>query len=511
MGKAMKKKQSGLSVKIFIYMLGFSLLMLIILWLFQTVFLDSFYRSIKLNEVEKQAATLAEYVRQNDLDALGEVVRTRGDMSIEVLDAEGNNHTSSDSFLEVPFYSLSATQKAQLFAVTVENGGSITIFPSAGDTPDALPPKEPQPRDTEPQPEAPWGELETSHLPGFNPSRQMDRIIYAEIVTVQATGEERLLLLTAAITPVGATVETLRIQLVYISVIMLVLAIGIAILLARRVAKPIEQLNRSAKELGRGNYDTSFEGTGYREISELSATLGHAAVELSKTEALRQELIANVSHDLRTPLTLVTGYAEMIRDIPGEDTPENMQVIIDEATRLSRLVSDLLDLSRIQSGTAEMHFEAFSLGDEIQSIIDRFSKFSEPEGFTIQFRRQAEATVTADAARIDQVLYNFLANAMNHGGGSKTIQVHLRRENGRALVEVADDGPGIPEENQPYIWDRYFKAEKPDTVHKRAMAGSGLGLSIVKNILQQHPGVQFGVRSQPGQGSTFWFSMPVAP
>jgi signal transduction histidine kinase len=318
----------------------------------------------------------------------------------------------------------------------------------------------------------------------------------------------RLLMVSANISPVSATVETLRIQLVYISGIMLLLAVGLAILITRRVARPIARLSDAARRMGSGETDVAFraDGKSYREIAELADTLERAREELARTEQLRQELIANVSHDLRTPLTLITGYGEMIRDLPDENTPENMQVIIDESKRLTSLVSDLLDLSRLQSGTGRMEFTRFNLTEDTKNIIGRFAKLCEQEGFTILFERDEDVWVTADPERIAQVTYNFLINAITHTGDDKNIIVRQITGNGRVIIRVEDNGEGIPPENLASIWDRYYKA---DEVHKRAQKGSGLGLSIVKSILEQHPGVEYGVESTLGVGSAFWFSLPI--
>ena len=137
---------------------------------------------------------------------------------------------------------------------------------------------------------------------------------------------------------------------------------------------PIVRINQAAKELGKGRFDVNFGSGGYREIDELSATMTEAAEALGRQDHLRRELLANVSHDLRTPLTMIIGYAEAIRDLPGEDTPENLQVIADEATRLSELVTDLLDLSKLQAQVEPLQRQRFCLTDSIQSTLDRLQK-----------------------------------------------------------------------------------------------------------------------------------------
>ena len=259
--------------------------------------------------------------------------------------------------------------------------------------------------------------------------------------------------------------------------------------------------------LAEGNYDVRFGVGGYREIAELSDTLSVAAEELSKTGALQRELIANISHDLRTPLTMIGGYAEMMRDIPGENTPENMQIIIDETKRLTSLVNDLLDISKLQSGTQTLSLSDFNLTETIREVIGRFSKLTEQDGWTIDFTASEEVIVNADRTRILQVVYNFINNAITHSGGDKLVEVRqiVSERDGKKVVriEVTDHGEGIPEENLKYIWDRYYKVDK---THRRAVTGSGLGLSIVKSILEMHH-ARYGVESEVGKGSTFWFEL----
>lgn len=213
-------------------------------------------------------------------------------------------------------------------------------------------------------------------------------------------------------------------------------------------------------------------------------------------------MIANVSHDLRTPLTMITGYAEVMRDLPGENTPENVQIIIDEATRLTTLVNDLLDLSKLQSGTITLKPEPFSLTSCIRTILHRYDKLID---YRFDFQYDRDVTIVADELKITQVVYNLINNAVTYTGADKQIFLLQLVQNGRVRVEVSDTGEGIPQDKLQDIWERYYKVDKE---HKRAQVGTGLGLSIVKTVIDLHGGT-YGVQSVLGKGSTFWFELPL--
>ena len=256
-----------------------------------------------------------------------------------------------------------------------------------------------------------------------------------------------------------------------------------------------------------GNYDTLFDTKSSKEIAYLADTLNYAARELKKNENLKKELIANISHDLRTPLTLITGYGEVMKDIPNEMTSDNLQIIIDESKRLSSLVNDVLDVSKLQSGTLELKMEHFNINEVIEETIKRYQKLIDNDGYNISLSLSSPCFVFADRQRILQVLYNFVNNAITHTGQDKnvsisqTVSTHFGVEYVR--IEITDTGDGIAPENLPLIWDRYYKVDK---FHKRAQMGSGLGLSIVKSIIELHQGY-YGVTSAIGKGSTFWFEL----
>ncbi|WRS28315.1 HAMP domain-containing sensor histidine kinase [Oscillospiraceae bacterium MB08-C2-2] len=464
----MKPKQISIKWKIYLYLVGFCFLLLMMLWLFQTVLLDSFYKTIKAAQVKNVAQTISGYITESNWDGLLAMLTDHDDLYVEVLSPSletmlvaGSNVSSNIKSQYRP------KEKAVLFSQASQTGDAIVKrFPPAG-------------------------------------SSESESILYVKLLPTAQ--ENRLLMVSANISPVDATVQTLQIQLTCISVIMIALAAALALLISNRVSRPIERLGRSARELAAGNYQVAFDGRGYQEIADLADILDQAARELAKTDSLRRELIANVSHDLRTPLTLITGYSEMIQELPGENVPENMQVIIDESKRLTSLVNDLLDLSRLQSGNQPLNPTRFNLTDEIEGILGRFTHFCQQDGYQIDFVHSGSCWVAADCDRIGQVIYNFMTNAITHTGPDKRITLTQLLENGRVKVSVTDTGEGIPEESLPYVWERYYKV---DSVHKRMATGTGLGLSIVKAILSQHPDVEYGVVSSPGQGSTFWFSLP---
>ena len=330
-------------------------------------------------------------------------------------------------------------------------------------------------------------------------------LAYAKIISTSAG--ERMIVVESEITPVNSVVETLRIQLIIMTAVIVTLSIVVAIFLGKLIAKPISDTNEQAKALAKQNYDITFEGGRYREITELNATLTYAAGELKKVDSLQKELIANISHDLRTPLTMITGYSEVMRDLPGEMTPENIQIIIDEATRLNSLVTDLLDISRLQSGTADVKKAPFSLTKCIESIFSRYTKLIENDGLNIVFEHDREVFIMGDELRMTQVLYNLINNAINYIGGDKTVIVRQTVKDEKVRVDVIDHGDGIPEEKLKYIWDRYYRVDKE---HRRAVIGTGLGLSIVKNILIAHE-AEFNVTSKLGEGSDFYFILPIIP
>jgi signal transduction histidine kinase len=347
--------------------------------------------------------------------------------------------------------------------------------------------------------------LQNRPMPGSRQPRPMQSLVYVKLANEVEIGEIAVII-HAVISPVNATVTTLRYQLYFISGIMILLAVILAIIIAKRVSKPIEEINHSAMSLASGNYDTRFSGKGFYEIVALSETMNIAAEELGKVEGLRRELLANVSHDLRTPLSLIYSYAEMMFDFPDEITPDQTRIIMDETRRLATLVNDVLDISKLEADMERLDISYYNLTEDISETTERVKELLKIEGFQITFDKTEDVEdiyVNADEPKMSRVFYNLLINAINYSGDNRIITVTQTVLDGHVRISVKDSGEGIAPEELPFIWDRYYKSGKK---HRRAVTGSGLGLSIVKKIVELHGG-RCGVQSELGIGSVFWFEI----
>lgn len=483
--KQNNKKAISIKWKLFIYLSVFTGAILILLWLFQVVFLDSFYKTIKTHSIKSAAEVIENNIDNINLDTLVTRVAQSSDVCILVTDENGKAYQTADMIPDCIIHHLPASELYNFIEkVKANNGSYIESFDRASFKND---------------------KFKENGFKGKIPhsdNGMMESIVYIKAVK-QANAPALYIFINANISPVNATVQTIRIQLVFVTAIMLIFALLLALLISKRVSAPIIEINNSAKELAKGNYDVEFNDKGYKEISELGSTLNYAASELSKTENLRRELIANISHDLRTPLTMITGYSEVMRDIPGENTPENVQIIIDEAKRLTTLVNDVLDISKLQSGTQTLNITKYSITESIKNILKRYSKLTEQKGYKIQFIYDCNANIIADELKMSQVIYNLINNAITYTGEDKSIIIRQSVYDGSVKIEVTDTGEGIPEDKLSDIWDRYYKVDKK---HKRAQIGTGLGLSIVKSVLEMHH-ARYGVESTIGRGSTFWFEL----
>ena len=474
----LKHKVSKMTMKsrIFASFILFSFVVIAVMWISQTVFMESLYKRVRIYET-KQCADRLSSVAADETAEVAQSLSEKYSMCISVyMIANGRGTLTAEAHTNYACFIHNVASDnllSKLYSRAIDAGGEYTETVSL-----------------------------SSLRGGKAESGSGESVLIASVTAND--GAERLVLLNTEIYPLSSTVSTVRMMLLFASIVLVVIAAVMSILLSRRLSRPVAEMNREAGRLALGRYDVNFTGGGCRELDGLADTLNHASHELAGLDRMQKDLIANISHDLRTPLTMISGYSEMMRDIPGEMTPENMQTVIDETNRLSSLVNDMLDMSRFISGKQTLNLTRFSLTEAVRETVERYSKLREREEYVIDFESDCEATVCADKTRILQVIYNLVNNAINYTGDDRRVLIRQSlTEDGWCRIEVIDSGCGIPEADLPFIWERYYKANE---FHRRLQMGTGLGLSIVKNILALH-GARFGVMSRVGHGSTFWFEL----
>ena len=477
--------------KLFVYFILFTVIIILLLWLMQVVFLEPIYKFIKVNEIKSTAKSLSENIDKDDLVDYAYALAEQNEICILAyrlirapMVTVPYQFLSVDTLSDCAIHKISISSVQRLYDNAVLNDGELLQYFQYN----VLGRR--------------YESIDDYNF--FNHSSNFESIIYTQSLA-NADGEEIVLMVNSVISPVGTTVKTLNMQLTAISVVLIILAVILTLIFAKRISVPIVTINDSAKILATGNYNVGFEGSGFREITELAETLNYAAGELSKIDKMKSDLIANISHDLRTPLTMIVGYSEVMRDIPEENTPENVQIIIDEANRLTSLVNDILDISKLQSGNQTFEPQVFNITAALKNALRRYNKLTEQNGYIIDFIYDEEIEINSDETRIMQAFYNLVNNALTYTGADKRVTVVQTVSNGYVRIDVKDTGEGIEADKLPYIWDRYYKIDK---IHKRASVGTGLGLSIVKSIMEMAGG-RYGVSSIVGVGSVFTIELPL--
>lgn len=454
-------KSNNLREKICNSLIIFSVVILCFLWFFQVLFLNSYYEWQKTMEMRTIITKIQNNYKSKSFEEILDHITFNKGVCIEIVD-ENNIYSSNFNSRECMNSNNKDVEKFKnQFISSNKERQSYKIKNQFGN--DIL----------------------------FN-AVKLDNNLYAFV--------------NVSLQPMDSTVKILSSQLLIVTFVVLILSFVIAYFISKKIAKPIINLTKQAHELSLGNYDINFDNnTSIKEINELSDTLNQARESLSKTEELRRELMANVSHDLKTPLTMIKAYAEMVRDLTYNDKEKrekNLNTIIDETDRLTILVNDILDLSKLQSNVDELVIEEFDLNETIKNIINRFDYLKERDGFIFEYNEVKNVIIKADKKKIEQVIYNLIGNAINYVGEDKKIIIKLiNKEN--ITVKIIDHGKGIDKNELDNIWDKYYKIDKK---HQRNYVGTGLGLSIVKNVLERH-NYKYGVKSTKGKGTTFYFEI----
>lgn len=456
------KKNNSLNREIWKYFLIFSIVILGVLWIFQVLFLDQYYRYVKINDIKSVAKLIALRQSSSKFSDIVDKAAYDSEVCVEVINSNFVTLYSSSSYGRGCFTGKETSMNYKYnFMTSGEKNKTYELI---------------------------------------NPMYNNDTLVYAVKLK-----NNKYAFVNTSLDPVDSTVDIIQEQLVIVLVVVLILSFAISYFMSNYISLPIVKMNTAAKQLAKRDFNVKFENdSNILEINELAETLNYASSELSKTDELRRDLMANVSHDLKTPLTMIKAYAEMSTDLHANNKvkqKEDMNIIANEVDRLTILVNDILTLSKMQSNIESLDIEEFDLISLIDDILERYKVLKETESYTFNFNhKKKKIMIKADRKKLEQVIYNLVNNAINYTGEDNSVTINITGENDY-VVEIIDTGKGIKEEDLPYIWDKYYKNNKK---HKRNLVGTGLGLSIVKNILELH-GFEHGVKSSVGKGTIFYF------
>lgn len=456
-----KNKTNSITFKTLFYLVTFSISILLLLWFFQAIYLNVSYEHFQVKNLNKISNTIKE-VDNESLGILLEEIAYKNEVCIEFVSS----------------YQTLNYNTRMIGCELGKNNTSIIKY----------------------QKEIIDSEKEMQAIRLVNQEYKAKAYLYG------IKKEVGYIFIYTTLEDLSNASVVLKGQLIYLTVIAIVFACTIAYFLSHKITKPILDITQKAKKLGQGTHDIQFEQNGILEIDELAESLNVAQKELSKTDELRRDLLANVSHDLKTPLTMIKAYAEMIRDISyknDEKREEHLNIIISETDRLNILVNDILSLSKMQADADTLKKETFDITKEIQEIIKKYEIIKETENYIFVIDMPEEAYINADKNKMNQVIYNLINNAINYTGKDKTVTIRVKEEKGKYNIEISDTGKGIKESDIDLIWDKYYKNEKN---HQRNIVGTGIGLSIVKKILEKHD-FEYGVNSIKGKGTTFYFKV----
>lgn len=452
----MMKYKSSIASKLRRYFIGFAILMLATLWIFQGYFLDSFYRYTKSNKITKLAHKIEASYRSGNLeDFTNDAINTES--HVQLINRNGIILVDTVG-IPTPQIQFQNAKVYQVIFNALQPGQGKVIDINAIDSATNVP---------------------------------KTRLSYA-----LKLDDSVLLFIQTEMVPVSATVSTIQAQLIVVSVFGVLFAIFISWRLSRKVSLPMIEITEGANLIATGNYDTEINVKGYQEIESLGNTLNTMRQDLQRVETMRNELLANVSHDLRTPLTMIQGYLELMKDFPEERSEANLDLVITESGRLKAMIQNLLDLSRIQTGIKTLKQEIFEVDDWLEDNHVRYRELFKNRDIHFEIEK---AKVIGDKPLLQQALDNLIQNALKHTDDQVLIKGSLNLDT--YLVEVIDYGKGIGVESKDAIWDRYYTT---DIDHVRDDNSYGLGLSIVKRIFESHD-IDYGVKPHKEGGSVFYF------
>ena len=453
--------KNKLATKIFMYLAIFSLFILIFLFFFQVIFIDTFYEWTKTRTIKNLSKDILITEKDTSLYDKLDRVSYKENVCIELTNSNGDNLYSSYG------------NNCRLRSKTIKRKFILSNK-----------------------------ETNTYNLVN-NFTKEKS------IMSATKLSNNLYVFISTSLIPLDSTINIIEQQLIVVSIVVLFLSIVVAYFISKRLSLPIIKISKAAKLISKGKLKTKFETTSdIKELVDLTNALNDMKDELSKTEELQKDLMANVSHDLKTPLTMIKAYAELILDININDKEKcknNLTIIIEEVNRLNTLVNDILALTKVENDLDKLDISSFDLIKLIEKIVKQHNIYVIKDGYNIEFIHGniKELVIEADKKKIEQVIYNLLNNALNYTGEDKKVIIKVEENDIDYTIMVIDSGKGIDKKEIDHIFDRYYRSKKN---HKRYVYGTGLGLSIVKNILLLH-NYPYGVTSKKNKGTTFYFKI----
>lgn len=442
----------GIRKKLFISYLSIGMVVLLLFWLTQVVFINRIYEYYKINQLKSYSEQIVQAINNNNEMLISELIDKSNARVIAITENDiviaGNNRGHGMRGLGIPEILLRPTNTTRVVKY-----------------------------------EHPF--LHIEYLSIVRP------FLY--------NGKPAILIMSLPEASINDSVNLFKEVFWWIFALTIVSTLVVSSYMSKKFTRPIQILKNAAHEIASGNLNVKINYKEEDELGELAKSMNTMVKQLSITDKFRKDLIANISHDLKTPLGLIRGYSEMLLDYYGEDKEKRekyLNTVIKETERMSKLVDDVLQLSKLQSGMVEVKEETIDLEKLIFEILDIFEIQILEKNIEVRLEN-LKVKVVADREMIKRAIINIISNAIAsmENGGTFSITAELQDKN--VLIKISDTGCGIPEKDLEHIFDRFYKGNK---------SGTGLGLAIVKEILTLHQS-DFGIRSKEGEGTTFYFTL----
>ena len=485
----MKRKPKSFKTKLWLYFMLFTAIIFTVLWLLQTVFLQSFYNKMLISNTKKTAEMIAQNSNSEEITDRIDLASVSNSMLMYITDIDGTVLYFSDEYNGV-------RKKEHLLTEATEeyiNGNKLKKkhIENFRNLPEDF--------------EVILTNLNDGDSTAFEYTTE-NFYNYGTYIDYYNTQEKAILYVRTTLDPVGSTVAIIRFQLIWVTLFSLIAGFILAWFIARSFGRPVAQLSEKAKYLGESHYPKEFQEGFCIELDDLSHKLDNTSDKLIEAHNFQTELLANVSHDLRTPLTMIKGYAELIGDTSWNDEEQcksDIAVIVREADRLTELVNEILEYSELKTGDIPHNFDKVNLSELTAKVCRNFEDLYKGKEETIEIQIENGVYVNGIVSRLERAIYNLIDNAFRYTDVSRKVTVRLTANKTTAKIEVQDYGNGIPQSETEHIWDRYY------TFRQRKGKGvSGLGLAIVRQTVNIHKGNCY-VHSEEGKGCTFCIELPV--